>query len=378
MRVCIRAISDSNGLNEIESDWNALINKCSESPILLSGFIKQFMEVDHSNGWHPLVLILLVDDKIVGIIPLKIGRKFGFQLVKFLPKLPFSQDFVSETQYREIFVSHVLDFLFKNLHCQFVNLTLPKESWSLPILEQKCKTKGIQFVTKPANGRRVLPVEGTWEEFETVRGGNFRRKIKKIMRNLDRKGSWKITCVEKGSGQLDVVRKMLDVEGLSWKEDWRNRTGLEADQDLLMVWNGSQRMSEGVSDFNWSVWFLELEKHALAYALVFQYKAVAFIVKTSYDKRYRPFYPGIFVINAAIRELFNRKRVKKVDYLTDLPFMETWTSLISPQIGAIMSRSNMLEVMVKFMFANENVKRILKSVLAPFSEGTRAVADIFG
>ncbi len=377
MRVSIRVFSDSNSLNRIESEWNALIDKCSESPNLLSGFIRQYMEFDCLKGWYPLVLVLSVDDKIVGAIPLKTEKKFGFRLVKFLPRLGFSQDFISEKQYREILISHILDFLFKTLQCNLVSLTLPSESSSLPILEQECRAIRIQFGTKPEMGHRILPVEGTWEEFEALRGGNFRRKFKKIARNLDRAGSWKITCLEKGNEEL-VMKKMRDVESVSWKEEWRSQTGMKGDQDLLMAWNGSQYTTRTEPSFNWSFWFLDLNNQTLAYALVFQYKEVAFIVKTSYDERYKKFYPGIFVINAAIRELFGRRQVKKIDFVTDLPFMETWTSLSLPRIGVIMSRRNILQVIIRFAFANENMKNVLNLFLAPLLERVRSIADFLG
>ena len=379
MKVSIRVIQNYNGLHDIERAWNTLIDQCSDGPILLSGFVEQFINFNSSSGWAPLLLAISVDGKLVGISPLKVKRTFGFRLVKFLPKL-FSQDFVIKSQYREICISHTLDFLFKTLKSQLVKLTLPGESLNLQILKQKCRANGIQFGTKPEMGHRILPVECTWEEFEAFRGGNFKRKFKKIARNLDRAGSWKITCLGKGNEEL-VAKKMLDVERVSWKEGWRSQTGMEGDEDLLMVWNGSQHASKSEPNFNWSVWFLELNNQTLAYALVFQYKEVAFIVKTSYDERYRKFYPGIFIINAAIRELFGRRQVKKIDFLTDLPFMETWTSLSLPRIGVIMSQKNILQIVIRFAFANENMKNILSLVLAPLlkrAARARSITDFLG
>jgi hypothetical protein len=377
MKVSVRVIQNYNGVHDIERAWNTLIDQCSNGPILLSGFVEQFTKLISSSGWAPLLLAISVDGKLVGISPLKVKKKFGFRLVKFLPRLEFSQDFVIENQYREICISHTIDFLFKTLKSQLVSLTLPGESLNLQILKQKCKASGIQFGTKPEMGHRILPVEGTWEEFETLRGGNFRRKLKKIARNLDRVGSWKITCLGKGNEGL-VAKKMLDVERVSWKEGWRSQAGMEVDQDLLMVWNGSQQTTETDPSFNWNVWFLDLNDQTLAYALVFQYKEVAFIVKTSYDERYKKLYPGIFIVNEAIRELFGRGQVKKIDFLTDLPFMETWTSLSLPRVGAIMSRKNILQTIIRFAFANEKVKSILNMILTSFSKRARSITDFLG
>ena len=78
-------------------------------------------------------------------------------------------------------------------------------------------------------------------------------------------------------------------------------------------------------DFKRSVWFLELNGQAIAYSLVIQYKGTAYMAKTSYNNQYRHFYPGIYINNVAIRDLFNSGRISMIDFMTNLPFMKTWT-----------------------------------------------------
>ena len=360
MKVTIRAISDSRSLSEIEDEWNCMINKHSESPNLLSGFVKQFIDSDSPKGWFPILLLITVNDRIVGASPFKIKTKFGIRIAKFLPKLRFSQDLVAEDQYRDLCMAHTIDFLFKTLRCQIVDFTLPLESPNLKILKEKCQACGIKLDTRPQMGHSLLLVEHTWDEFEAFRGGNFRRKFKKIERNLTRFGSWRITSCEKGNDESEVIKRILDVESKSWKEEWRTQSGEESDQDLQVIWNGALRTAQTASDFNWRIWFLEVNDTAIAYALVFQYKETAFIVKTSYDERYKRFYPGIFVINAAIRGLLNGGQVKKIDFLTNLPFMETWTSLSLPRVGVTMSRKSILSIMIRFVLSNGNARNIIR------------------
>jgi len=378
MKVSIRAISDSRSLSEIEDEWNCMIDKHSESPNLLSGFVKQFIDSDSPRGWFPILLLITVNDRIVGASPFKIKTKLGFRIAKFLPKLRFSQDLVAEDQYRDLCMAHTVDFLFKTLRCQVVDFLLPLESPNLRILKEKCQARGIRLDTRPQMGHSLLLVEHTWNEFEAFRGGNFRRKFKKIERNLTRFGSWRITSREKGNEESEVIKKILDVESTSWKEEERTQSGMEIDQDLQVIWNGALRTTQTVSDFNWKIWFLEAGEKTLAYAMIFIYKETAFIVKTSYDERYKRFYPGIFVINEAIRELFNERQVKRIDFLTDLPFMKTWTSLSLPRVGVVMSKRSILQPLIRFAYADENTRNVSKLILALISRRMKFLADFLG
>ena len=56
----------------------------------------------------------------------------------------------------------------------------------------------------------------------------------------------------------------------------------------------SQHTGRIEPNFNWSVWFLELNNKTLASCLVLRYKKVASITKGSYNEQYKRFYPGIY------------------------------------------------------------------------------------
>jgi len=355
-----------------------MISKHSESPNLLGGFVKQFIDFDSPRGWFPILLLIRVDDRIVGVSPFKIKAKFGIRIAKFLPRLRFSQDLVAEDQYRSLCVAHTVDFLFKTLRCQVVDFTLPLESPNLKILKEKCQVCGIKLDTRPQMGHSLLLVKHTWNEFEAFRGGNFRRKFRKIERNLTRLGTWKITSCQKGNEESEVIKKILDVESTSWKEKERTQSGMEIDQDLLVIWNGALRTTQTVPDFNWKIWFLEAGEKTLAYAMIFIYRETAFIVKTSYDERYKRFYPGIFVINEAIRDLLNERQVKRIDFLTDLPFMKTWTSLSLPRVGLVMSKRSMLQPLIRFAYSDESTRNASKLIFAFALRRTKLFADFFG
>jgi len=297
-------------------------------------------------GWTPLNIVLSSNESVIGIAPLNTKKKFGVRFATFPLEGTFSPDFILNEQHRKICVASILDFLFKTLNCQFVDLTLPMESRNLEILRRKCQEKQIHICVRPGHwakmGHNILLVDRSWIEFEKLRGRNFTRRFKRIKRKLENAGSTRITCIEKGDKRSDTLARILDVERMSWKQVLRNRKGVNIDHTLLWIWRGLQNMARKALDFNWKVWFLEFEGHPIAYSLSIQYKETAFFAKTSYDDRYRRFSPGKYIVNEAIRELFNKRQVKKIDFLTNLPFHQTWTSISASRVRLILSRKNLV------------------------------------
>jgi len=371
--ISVNTISNMDELLKIEDSWNEFIRDHARNPFFLSGFFKEFMSLSQNSNWAPAVLIFSVSGKIVGIAPLATKTKLGVRMGKFLLTSDLSPDLILDDKYQELCFDKTFDYMFTTLHCKLVFLTVFAKSPSFEKLKQLGSKKRLALFATPAKGHRILPVKGTWAEFEAFRGRNFRRKFKGMERNLDRCGSWRISCIENGKEEFNVVKKIFDIEKMSWKEELRVRTG-KKDTDLLIFLEGSQHMVKIEPGFKWNVWFLELNDQAIAYSLFIEYKGVSYCVKTSYDRRRKRLYPGIYVLNAALCEFFNKHQIREIDFLTDLPFQETWTSLCSPRVRIMMARSSVLLSMAKFAFLSKPVK----GILALLSKRVPSIADLIG
>jgi hypothetical protein len=352
----IRVISNPNKIVEMESDWNALVDASCKNPFMLSEFVRQFMSSNRSTSWTPLVLVVSAKNNVVGIAPLMAKKKFGVRSVKFVYNSAFSPDFIIYNQHRESCIAHTLDFLFKTLNCKFADLLLPVESPNFQILKQQCNAKRIHLWTAPEMGHRVLPVGCTWNEFESMRGKKFGHKFKKARRKLDQAGAWKITCTAANEGNY-AAKKVLDVEKTSWKEALRIQRGEKTDAELMTIIKAMQNTVKIEPAFKWNVWFLELKNQTIAYHLVLQYKETAFFAKTSYDKKYGQLYPGKYLCNFIIHELFNEKEVKNIDFLTDLPFHRTWTSICLPRAKVTLAKG-ILPSIAKSVFVNDFLTKV--------------------
>lgn len=356
--VTVRVISDSTELRRVEQVWDKLVMDHTENPFLLAEFVREYMDLRRSRRWEPLLLVLLANEVPVGLVPLATKRMWGIRLVDFLLPTNFGPDFVFQDCFRESGMVKVLRFLFKDLHCQFVHLSLSSESANLPILRKKSRESGIRLCAKGGrSGHYVLPVRGGWTEFESLRGSNFRRHFKKIARNLSRAGSWRFVSSDELGDPQDVMKRMLHVENESWKEDLRRRDRRETDENLAAVWRALTCISGRVPAFFWKVYFLEVNDETIAYNLVLRLKQYAFMVKMSFSERYRNIYPGIFLANEVIRDIFNRQDSRSIDFLTAMPFMTRWAPRYLARISLCMCSEAILPTMlVSIMMSTMRIK----------------------
>ena len=335
----------------IEVDWNELVSQSCENPFLLHGFVLQIMKSSYLNDYSGLILVFSHEEKIIGIAPLMERKRFGVRDVKFTNKFVYSPDLIVDDNNRQILISLVLNFLFKNLNCKFVEFTLPIESPTLNILKEQCKDRGINFKVAYEMGHRILPVGCSWNEFQSLRGKNFRQQFRKAEKKLDLAGPWKTVSVFDNEG-TGVIERILDVERRSWKDTWRNKKGDYVDEDLVNILYASQITAKNEPAFKWKVWFLELNDQAIAYLLVLHYKNKAYLTKTSYDEKYRKFYPGQFLRKSVISDLFNEGQTNTIDFLTDLPHHQTWTSICKHRATITMTKG-VIPNFVHSTFGNE-------------------------
>jgi hypothetical protein len=355
-------ISDPSEILESGDVLDAFVNNWSKNPFSLSGFFIRFMKSNRVIGWTPFVLVIKADEKIVGIAPLMKKKRLGQHFVQFFPHDGFSPDFIIDNQYRQVCMRCFLEYLFTTLNCNFVSFNMDPESPNLEIIEQQCKVHGISFSARPQWEHRIIPVECTWDEFQKKKGR--RRIIRQIERKLDQIGSWRIEQFENPSNRPDILEKILNVEKLSWKESERKSTGIELDEEtLLMIWEGSQTAARNKQDFKWSIWFLQINCEIVAYTFAVKYKEKAFITTTSYDDHYRKFYVGKYITNIAVRDLFNEGQFKTIDFMGDSAFMSFWSSVLLSNVRVFMCKTN-LAPLVKYLRSNSSLSRVSKDVLS--------------
>jgi hypothetical protein len=325
--ISVRAIVEAKDILPIEHQWNTLVNASSGNPFLLSEFAKQFMK-RIAGGWTPMIMVFSDNRRIIGIAPLKtktgvLGRCFEFLYPSWC------SDYIFDEQYRNTCVKGLLDYLFNKLRCKFASFTFPGDSPILTLLNQQCMSERIHFATAQEMGHRVVPITSSWTEFEASQTRNFRKQFRRIKRNLDDAGSWKTIRVE-GTEQSEITDRIFNIEERSWKEKWRAQKG-ETDWLLPLVLSAAGQLAKIEPNFTWGVWFLELKSKVISYQLSIEYKEIVYFVKTSYDEKYKQFYPGILVQHFAIKDQFAKGQSKYIDFVSDLPYQQNWTDICLPR-----------------------------------------------
>jgi hypothetical protein len=366
MNLSICAISDPNKLSEFQERLDAFIIEKSTNPFILSAFIKQKMESNLPKGSIPLILILTIQKKIVGVAPLLISKKLGIRLANFLFDFYFSPDFLFDPAYRELCMQNCVSFIFDHLGCRFADLHLPVESQNLKILEQICKSNQISIFKENHEylNHSIIPIVGTWDDFQKSRGTNFRHHFRSIEKKLSVAGSWQITVFEGNDNEKEVLQRIMEIENTSWKQNYRLQENIEEDEDLFALWDVSGLGVRTYPDFKRSIWFLELNNHYIAYSLVIQYKKIAYVAKTSYDNQYRKLYPSIYTINKIVSGLFSRREVTLIDFMTNLSFMTRWTSKHLFRVRLSLTKG-FLSIIFKYIFRQPQIRQVMRHLL-PF------------
>jgi CelD/BcsL family acetyltransferase involved in cellulose biosynthesis len=320
----LRVISSVQEFEHVRPFWDE-IAKTGTNWHLLSHFVRNRMLYYESRGKTPLAILKVIDGNVVGICAFVIQRRYGFKVAQFLLPREYSPDFLVTPEHRESFVEQSLEVLFGRMKCQFVFLTMPKRSLQVVALDRCCATKGLIQTKRVTNKPSVLTVEGEWEDFEKRRGGNFRRRFRRIEGMLTRSGAW--TTLQANANTATSVDKIRAVETHSWKHQRE-----KSKKPILAGLNDyvSYQDSPSLPRFAPKVWFLVLNGAPIAYVIVLEINGVAYLAKTSFDDRYHRLSPGEYVLNTAIRSLFDSGRVCRIDFMTGLPFMKRWTSLREP------------------------------------------------
>ena len=346
-KLFVTAISRLQNLSLMEKEIDAFIESHTANPFMLTSFLKEHMCWAVSNKCTPIVLIIKADEKIVGVATLVLKRvdgtlrfllrsQLGAYSAESLFRFSRSPDFVLDDDYREESLQCVLSFVFNTVGCRFATEYFPFDTPNLHLLASKCEDDRISLRTtsEATIGYRFIPVNSDWDSFQSSRGSNFRHKFKKMERNLSVAGISNTLLFENAAAVKDVLQKILEVDEASWKP--KDQTSERANE-LGLFWDAASTAYRTYSGFKFFVWLLELNGNPIAYCIGCQYKETAYLVKTSFDDKWRTLFPGIYIMNLAIRDFFRNGDVKAISFMTNLPFTETWASLYAPRIKVLMS-----------------------------------------
>jgi hypothetical protein len=354
-KISTKVICSINDLIELEKDWNSFIREKTSNPFLLSNFFVKFLEHNLKEGWSPLIIIFSKDQIMIGVAPLVIKTLFGMRIAKFALPPSYFPDIIIDSQYQDVCLNVTCDILFKRLNCQIIELILPVES------PNTIKMKNLpcsRFSLLPERGHSFLLIDRDWLQFEKKLNKKHRQTQRRTIKLLNSTNDWQTRFFDGIHGR-EAFGQILEVEQSSWKREWRTKNKINADPFLPIVFEGVQETMQYEKDLNSSIWVLEVNSRPIAYVLVVKYKEFFYITKTSYNKDYKIFYPGLFIMNIALSELFKEGQTKKIDFLTSLPFMKNWNVTDLPRVRFSIGKTEFFPLLLEVFVSKKPLKSFL-------------------
>ncbi|MDD1776173.1 MAG: GNAT family N-acetyltransferase [Candidatus Methanomethylicus sp.] len=338
MQIKAQAISDVEGLRQIEPLWDAFICEMGGCPFLLGGFASQFLKPN--SGFIPYILVFSIGRKIVGIVPLKIWEGLFYRKGLILTHPWFRSDFVIDPVQRDTVLKETFSILFRKRGIHFVELRVPSESRDLTVMKKICEELGISSFTWLSMGRAIISVEGTWAQFEKPRR-SMRRDVERTGRRMMEKGPLEIKWYGSRDDRQEALDKILLVEKSSWKYVGQPPERFELDPSILHVLDGCAEVSQRFPSFDWGAAILEHRGKPIAHSLFLEHGGHAYICKTSFSDSHRRHSPGFYINYAVVRELWHRPGVKVIDFMGDLPYARRFASEVVPVNKIVLSRNNL-------------------------------------
>ncbi|MGD6850539.1 MAG: GNAT family N-acetyltransferase [Candidatus Bathyarchaeia archaeon] len=343
------------------------------NPFLTFRFLLNTIEFYKSKREVPAIIVYRFQNEIIGVAPILLRRELFFRIATSLPGYAYSPDFLFVSKFRDTLSELTIDTLFDKLKCKLLLLYFPYESPTNRSIQAIAKKHNLLLrqTTNEYQCHNVIEVNKSWEEFEKIRGSGLRRKFRVFERKLNNYGEWTINFTKfDDNNRQDIANKIYEIEKMSWKEVWRKQRGI-IDNKLSWILESAASSNED-QQLIVRVCFLNLNHRNIAYCLYLQFRERAYIAKTSFAEIYRRLYPGIFLNNEVVKDLFLNRTVKQIDWMTNLDFNRNWPSNRHIRVRYLISQGMIaygILTIIKFkrLFIKQNSGKILKKVYRPLS-----------
>lgn len=347
------AISELEHFVKVSDFWDQELKDHIDDPFLFSSLIIEQWKLNQQLGWHPLLLIFLSEKKIVGFAPLLMRTRFGFRYVSSFNSYTCPEFF--HDNLREKCVDQIVNILFRRLNCESADINFRDEPVNQRIVDKVCRKRNLSYTLFPQEGRAIIPVRDSLDSFRKSLNRKDVKEFRRLHRKLDKLGPWQISNFDLNHTSL---MKIWEVERHSWKAKLKGKKKGIKDLGLSSILKGVERNKEGKSHFESEVWFLELNNTPIAYVLTMKRSKTELFAKTSFDSRFKDVSPGITLMNYLIERIFVNKVADKIDFISNLSFVQVWKPLVGKRIKYRILRNVVLSRIRYLVFENQIIRKI--------------------
>jgi hypothetical protein len=319
-------VSDIQHFIKMKDFWDQEMQRQVDDPLLFSSMIIEQWKCSLRIGEHPFLLIIKKEGRIIGFAPLIFESHFGFRRVRNFNEY-LCAEFFSDP---EICMELLINYLFRSLNCESIDITFRDELNYQGVMEQVCTELNRYFSALPGEGNAIIPVKNNVDLFRKSLKRKDRKELERIKRKLSQFGTWQVSCFD---WQDALISKILKIERCSWKAELEGKKAISKDLGLNYILNGIDKNMETKSFFGAKACFLMLDDLPIAYVIELIRNRVIYFAKTSYDQKFRRLWPGIILMNEIIEDVTLKKKAERIDFISNLPFIQIWNPVVKKRVN---------------------------------------------
>jgi len=185
--------------------------------------------------------------------------------------------------------------------------------------------KGLLWRENPVVGAPITAVDGDFEEFWGSRSRNLRKQVGKMWRHAERQGPIAVSVSRPSDDPDHWSQRVMEVAARSWKAKEGSSLAQGPDQAFYPE-ALRQYLPRGMA----RIYMLSLGGRDIAYYLGFIWGETFFNLKTDYRSDFADYSPGIILLKPLMEHCFADPEVRRVNFLTTLPFNIRWATEVEP------------------------------------------------
>ncbi len=313
----IRIIRDPAELDSLSSGWNVVAD-IFKSPLLRHEWFSACAKTLCNKG-DLLVLVNTHGERITAIAPLALTRRLGMTTIELLgcSALDEPSGFLYQNGGALQEVLHHMIELKKPVLLGRLN----SESSEAAMIQETGR-RGFFTNLKSRGGSPVLPITGSWKEYEAAMSPRHRYDLRRARKRSERLGAVFFEVLSPEPGRLDhYLGELFRVEDAGWKG--RSRTSLQRDLRLKRFFRTYAEAALRLGTLR--LCFLRINDQPAAAMLCIEQYNRFWILKIGYDEAFSKCSPGVLLMHETIRYAFEHG-LEAYEFLgSDAPWIRMWT-----------------------------------------------------
>jgi len=325
-KLVIEVAREFDAIEPYADSWDRLAFEAPQRiPMLSHAWIKTYFEFFIEPGESWCCLLARREKELLGVLPVIISPLKNAYFDSSVLRAPFnlhtaSVDFLYDASKAEqIILSLVegLDLVSKN-HMGLELLRIPASSPTVSVLKDRdCGS----IIIKEFNGKgSFLNTSGSYEEYKSGLGRNFRRNLTKAGNKISQLPNLKTVFLSGSGADAKEVETFMTVEAAGWKS--RAGTAIKSSPKLRAFY---ATVSRRLYDLGWLEWhFLLTDDRPIAAHFATKMGKTLIISKIGYDEEFSRYSPGNILFERTIQRAFESSDTEEINCLTDMAWHDNW------------------------------------------------------